>query len=154
MRFKYIGGIGVPKNCKIAYDPNRKILKTVYETDNITDKSFFVCTTDLKLKLHFSVTDGVFVGLSCDFLELDLLPRRQIEIPFAPDGDVKVDCGLKGIIPDCTYFGFVGGASYDESNNAILFGAISDNDAVYRVLDNAYLSISCDGSLSGVFVKL
>ncbi|MDE5766513.1 MAG: hypothetical protein K2I17_05045 [Clostridia bacterium] len=154
MRFKYVGGIGVPKNCKITYDPNRKILKTIYVTVNETDNSFFVCTPDLKLKLRFSMTDGVFVGLSCDCLELDLLPRRKIEIAYAPDGEVKVDCPLKGIIADCTYFGFDGGACYDESKKAVLFGAISDNDAVYRVLDNAYLSISCDGSLSGVYVKL
>ena len=86
MRFKYVGGIGVPKNCRIEYDLNRKILKTIYEADNETDKSFFVCTPDLKLKLNFSMTDGAFVGLSCDCLELDLLPRRKIEIAYAPDG--------------------------------------------------------------------
>lgn len=154
MRFKYIGGIGVPKSCRVTYHPKRKILKTTCETDNEADKSFFVCTPDLKLKLHFRMTDGAFVGLSCDCFELDLLPRRQIEIAYAPDGEVRVDGGLKGIIPDCTYFGFVGGAVYDENKNAILFGAISDNVAVYRVLDNAYLAISCGGSLSGVFVKL
>lgn len=154
MLFKYIGGIGVPKNYKIAYDRDRKLLETIYEAKIATDKLFFICTPDLKLKLHFHITDGAFVGLSCEGLELDLLPCGNMEIAYAPDGEVKMDCALKGIISDCTYFAFRGGASYDESKNCVLFGAISDNDAVYRVLDNAYLSISCDGSLSGVIIKL
>ena len=154
MRFTYIGGIGVPKNCKVTYERDRKFLKTIYKTELVTDKSFFICTPDLKLKLHFRMNDGVFVGLSCEGLDLDLLPHDKTEIPYAPDGEVKVDCALKDIIPGCTYFSFCGGASYDEGKNAVLFGSISDNDAVYRVLDNAYLSISCDGSLSAVLVKL
>ncbi len=154
MRFKYSGGIGVPGDYKISYERDRKILKTICNTQTAEDELFFVCTPELKLKLHFRITDGAFVGLSCEGLELDLLPRGNTEIPYAPDGEVKADYALKGIIPGCTYFAFRGGASYDESKNCVLFGAISDNDAVYRVLDNAYLSISCDGSLSAVLVKL
>ncbi|MDE7162756.1 MAG: hypothetical protein K2O44_01580 [Clostridia bacterium] len=154
MRFKYAGGIGVPADCKIVYDQSRKLLKSDSATETGNGDLFFVCTPDLKLKLHFRITDGVFVGLSCDCLDVGSIPRRHIQIPYAPDGEVRVDCALKGIIAGCTYFGFTAGASYDEDNNVVLFGAISDNDAVYRVLHNTYFAVSCDESLSGVSVKL
>ncbi|MDE7076807.1 MAG: hypothetical protein K2O62_05750, partial [Clostridia bacterium] len=124
MRFNYIGGIGVPKNCRIVYESDCKLFKTVYQTDTVSDKLFFVCTPDLKLKLHFDIADGTFAGLSCDCLELGLLPRTQVKIPYAPDGEVKVGCALKDVVQGCSYFGFVGGAGYDESKKAVHFGAI------------------------------
>lgn len=154
MRFKYIGGIGVPGNCKVVYDQSRKELKTKYKRKFETGELFSVCTADTNLNLHFRIADGVFVGLSCARLDLSELPKHNTVIQYAPDGEIKADCRLKDVIPDCTYFGFDGGASYDESTKTLLFGAISDNHAVYRVLDNAYVSTSFDGSLSGVLIRL
>lgn len=154
MRFKYLGELGVPQNGKVVYEPSSNKLITSYNAQVEGDKLFSVSTPDLKLKLHFSITCGVFVGLSFDGLKLSSLTKRQIDMPQSTDGKVKVDCKLRDIISGCTYFGFNGKIYYDETKDVIMFGEISQNDAVYRALTNVYLSVSPGGSLNGVLVEL
>lgn len=154
MRFRYVGGIGTPRRDRVELDPSRNMLETVCSGEYASGGLFYVCTPDLKLFLRFRATDGAFVGLSRKDLNLNTLPRGDIDLPYASDGEVKIDCRLRDIIPDCNYIGFNGAACYDENKNSLLFGKISRGGAVFRVLDNAYISLDSDGSLSGVVVRL
>lgn len=154
MRFRYVGGIGAPYSDRVEFDKTRNILETVCSGGYASGEFFFLCTPDLKLFLRFRVADGSFVGLLRKDLNLNTLPRTEIDLPYASDGEVKADCRLRDIIPDCYYIGFDGAARYDEKSNSLLFGKISRGGAVFRVLDNAYISLGSDGSLSGVVVRL
>lgn len=143
MEVKFISGIGVPADFKVAYCAKDGVIKGSIG-DCVPRSRCKVISVDLKLKVYFSTDGGELLGFEYE-CNPDLLPAASLTKPFAPDGYIKLQEQLY-MFDDINFVAFGSlKAVYDCDEKLLLIGEESEDLSLYKVCKNMSIGVdSCD----------
>ncbi len=156
MLFDYTAELSAPLKNKIVYDPSKDRLKTSLRRFKcIKAERFEVVSPSRKLRLLFRLSDGLLYGLEYAGFSRNFSIQGKINLPYAVDGAVHAVHPGEDVWSYCKYLDFLSdGVVFDSQTNCAAFGKVEGDCAFYRVCANMYVSLSPEGGLVGIIVKL
>lgn len=141
---------------KIVYDPSKDRLKTSLRRFKcVKAERFEVVSPSRKLRLLFRLSDGLLYALEYAGFSRNFSIQGKINLPYSVDGAVYASRGKEEVCPNYKYLGFLSdGVVFDGQTNCAAFGKVEGDCAFYRVCANMFVSLSVEGGIVGIIVKL
>ncbi|MGN0806915.1 MAG: hypothetical protein ACI4MN_00515 [Candidatus Coproplasma sp.] len=145
-------GLGLPTKCKVKYDEQTNLLSGFTDRRRIRS-CCKVVSTDLDLKVYFTVVGGEFIGIEYK-CSLEALPAASLTMPETVDGFVKMGKQpytmkrINIVALNQTV------AKYDSENKILLIGEEKDDVLFYKVGKNLAFGVDVDGRLCNILINI
>ncbi len=152
-------GIGLPAPFKVVYDGAKKafISEPTEAEEGIFNRPLCrkAVSSDLRLKVYFSSEDGTLCGFEYCCGDIENLPQAEIDIPYAPDGFVKLVKCFSSHSDGVSFVVFPKlPAVYDGKSKTVAVGSINDGDCFYRVCENMCVGVGESGAPTFFLIKI